>query len=179
MKQDRIKLSESQLRKMIAKSIKESLSEVENDYQGWADDTYYERDNCYKKDENPDYESYDDLRSKKRSVAESQLRKMVSEAVRNAIKENLNKPFDFEDFVEILDKNGYAYSNYYDVSSKDGRSGTRFEISEYPYNNPTTDLNTLKQELMNAGGTDRFIFSQGVHQYAPELKSFSIILLDN
>lgn len=114
-------------------------------------------------------------------LTESQLHKVIKESVKKVLKEDIDtdNSFDFYDFVKILDNNGYAYSDYYDVKSKDGRIGTRYRIETYPYNNKTTDFETLKQDLINAGGADRFVFSQGTHKYAPEIKSFSIIMFED
>lgn len=85
---------------------------------------------------------------------------------------------DFTAFVNILDNNGYAYCNYKDVKLKDGRTGTKYDIEKYPFNNPTRSFEHVKDYLIQRFGEDRLIIHTMYHEYAPEIKFLSITLID-
>jgi len=92
------------------------------------------------------------------------------------------RTMDFYGLVRFLDENGWAFHNDYAVRDKDGNTGTRYELSEYPQNldhvRPTDrkEMAAKLEELQEDYGN--VVFSEGRHRYAPELKCLSVVLLD-
>lgn len=92
------------------------------------------------------------------------------------------KEMDFYDLMQFLEENGWCFHNDYQVKSPEGRTGTRFELSEYPQNiehvEPVSKKEMQKklEELEKEYGN--VVQSIGTHRYAPELNHLSIILLD-
>lgn len=82
---------------------------------------------------------------------------------------------DAASFSDILEENGYGYSDFMDVRSKDGRTGTRYRLEADRGANPSG----LEEALKAAYGEDKVIFSTGVNRYAPEQKIKSVIILDS
>lgn len=107
-------------------------------------------------------------------LTESQLHKIIKKCINEA------QNVDFYEFVDLLERNGWAYSNYYEVSNKSGQTGIRYELEKYPNNldgvKPVS-VEELEQDLKNTFG-DGVIISKGHYRYAPEIKNISVIILD-
>lgn len=109
-------------------------------------------------------------------LTEGQLHKIIKESVRNVLREGA----DFYDFNEILERNGWGYHNFYDVTRKtDGRTGTRYELSKNSFRGEKpVPFETLKDELIQTFGEGTY-FADGTHRYAPELNSHSVVIWDD
>lgn len=88
-----------------------------------------------------------------------------------------NPSLNFDDFVKILEKNGWSYSNFSEVEDPQGQTGVRYNVQ--PDGDNSSDIETLVNELRDAAGSpDSIILSKGHHRYAPEIEFWSIIVLD-
>jgi hypothetical protein len=114
-----------------------------------------------------DYD-YDDY------LNESQLHRIVGKSMNRVLKENANVP-DFYDFIDILERNGWSYSDYQNVQTKDGRSAKRYIV--YKDDKNSSDFKTLQQGLKNTFG-DNVDFGIAQYRYAPEIKHYTVIILD-
>lgn len=86
---------------------------------------------------------------------------------------------DFLDFVNILEECGWAYHDFMDVVSKEGRTGTRYVLSENYYDQRTLPFETLQKKLLAAEQDKRsVIFSAAQHKYASEIRYPTVIILD-
>lgn len=105
---------------------------------------------------------------------ESKLKRIVKESMNRVLKENKEQP-DFYDFIDILERNGWSYSDFHDVQTKDGRTGTRFIV--YKDDKSSSDFETLQQDLQKLF-SDHVDFGIAQHRYAPEIKHRTVIILD-
>ena len=67
----------------------------------------------------------------KKRITESQLRQIVKESVKKALKEaeeENGEALNFYDFVDILEKNGWNYSGWQVVSNGQGQTGVRYKL---------------------------------------------------
>jgi len=110
-------------------------------------------------------------------LTESDLHRIVKNSVKRILKEENDfsdkEEYDFYDFVNLLDENGWGYHNYQDVISKDGREGTRFTLST---NGKHTDFETLKNKILSF--FPDAVFGNAQHRYAPEIKYATVIIFD-
>ena len=88
----------------------------------------------------------------------------------------------FMEFVDILDKNGWATSNSKDVCILiDGqrRYGTKYVIEPYSYNNKTQPLEKLVKELKDAALDPNGVrINTGQIAQAPEIKKIFVTILE-
>ena len=88
----------------------------------------------------------------------------------------------FIDFVNILDRCGWAYYSWQDtyvIIDGKKKQAVRFGIEKYPQNleyNTPFDVNLVKQEIKRIFG-DRAIFQTGYPQFAPEIKKTFVTLI--
>ena len=111
-------------------------------------------------------------------LTENDIHRIVKKTVNSILKEgydtNKNGQADFYDFVDILDKNGWAYDNYQDVVSKDGRKGTRYTLST---NGKHNDFEMLKNDILNA--FPNAVFGTAQHRHAPEINHQTVIITES
>ena len=107
-------------------------------------------------------------------IYESKIRETVNKSMNRVLKENKEQP-DFYDFIDILERNGWSYSDFHDVQTKDGRTGTRFIV--YKDDKSSSDFETLQQDLQKLFG-DHVDFGIAQYRYAPEIKHHTVIILD-
>lgn len=85
----------------------------------------------------------------------------------------------FYDFVNILDQYGWAYHCFTDITAKNGRTGTRYNISKYAINHPSRPFEELAEALKKAANDpDSIILSETHYRVAPEIKHHTITILD-
>ena len=119
-------------------------------------------------------EEYFDAERRREKYNESKLRRIVGESMNRVLKENKEQP-DFYDFIDILERNGWSYSDFHDVQTKDGRTGTRFIV--YKDDKSSSDFETLQQDLQKLFG-DHVDFGIAQYRYASEIKHRTVIILD-
>ena len=119
------------------------------------------------------------VKSKIMSIVNEELGRIVKKQLKeNSEEENDSvEGIDFYTFVDILDNCGWSYSNFYDVTGKNGETGTRYEI------NADSGNACPFEELMNkiksaANNPNKVIASQGHSKSATELKRASIVIID-
>lgn len=88
----------------------------------------------------------------------------------------------FMEFVDILDRNGWATSNSKDVCILvDGqrRYGTKYVVEPYSYNNKTQPLEKLVKDLKDAALDPNGVrVSTGNIVQAPEIKKIFVTILE-
>lgn len=117
------------------------------------------------------------------SAVKSKIMSIVNEELGRIVKKQLKEDvetvegIDFYDFVDALENCGWSYSNFYDVTGKNGETGTRYEINADGNNACPFDelLNKIKAA---ASDPNKIIASQGSSKTAPEIKRASIVILD-
>ena len=115
----------------------------------------------------------------KKTITESQLRQIVKESVKKALKEaeeENGETLNFYDFIDILEKNGWNYSGWQVVSNGQGQTGVRYKL--YPERNASSAGELIKQLQQAAVSPDVVIPSRWSNRYAPEQNGLSVVILN-
>ena len=115
----------------------------------------------------------------KKTITESQLRKIVKESIKKVLREadeENGEALNFYDFVDILEKNGWSYSGYQEVSNKQGQTGIRYRL--YPERNASSADELIKQLQQAAVSPNGVIPSRWSNRYAPEQNGLSVVILN-
>lgn len=112
-------------------------------------------------------------------LAENKLRGSIKKIIKEEIDEIANgtEAIDFDEFNKVLERNGWSYSDSYDVENSQGQTGVRYIV------NADTNESVSFEELVEAikaasSDPDAIIPSKGRHRYAPEIENCSIIVLN-
>ena len=101
---------------------------------------------------------------------------------RRQIRENTDEEsedeesLDFYDFIDILEKNGWYYSGWTEVTMPQGQTGVRYRL--YPNKGASSFDDLISQLQQAAVSPDCVIPTQGVNRYASEQKVLAVIILD-
>ena len=113
------------------------------------------------------------------TITESQLRQIVKESIKKVLRkadEENGEALNFYDFVDILEKNGWSYSGYQEVSNKQGQTGIRYRL--YPERNASSADELIKQLQQAAVSPNGVIPSRWSNRYAPEQNGLSVVILN-
>ncbi len=94
------------------------------------------------------------------------------------LNESIEENGDYEQTLfDVVDECGWGIDNFFDVQSKStGQKGTRFVMHRYAKN--ACQPEELKQKIAHTIPQEMTVFSSGQNKYAPEMTSFSVVLLD-
>lgn len=115
-------------------------------------------------------------------LSETQLHNIIVESV-NRI---LNEGIEYDDhwaIADALEECGWEYSDSSDVvNQKTGQKGIRYRIE--PYNRNLKGIKPcsaeeVKNHMIQILGEENVVFSEGTYRYAPELKTLSMVVLEN
>lgn len=92
----------------------------------------------------------------------------------------MTQTIDFFDFVETLNRCGWAYSDAQEVKHKvSGASGFRYLLEKYDCNYPTIPFGELQKKLREvANAPEKIIFGKARYRYAPEICRHTIVIFD-
>lgn len=120
------------------------------------------------------------IKSKIMSIVNEELGRIVKKQLKEDVEgedEEPSEAVDFYEFVDALENCGWSYSNFYDVTGRNGETGVRYEV------NADSGESCPFEELVNkvksiASDPNKVVASQGQSKSAPEIKSASIVILD-
>ena len=115
-------------------------------------------------------------------LSETQLHNIIVESV-NRI---LNEGIEYDDhwaIADALEECGWAYSDSSKKKKKKtGQKGIRYKIEPYHRNlkgiKPCS-AEEVKNRMIQLLGEENVVFSDGQYKYAPELKTLSMVVLEN
>lgn len=128
------------------------------------------------------FEDMQESNSKTMNIIKESIKRAVKQKIKEEIEDNYGQEkseeaIDFYSFYDILNKNGWSFSDSYDVSSEDGKRGVRFEVNA-DRGKKSSSFDELIRQLKNASNyPDKILTAIGTHRYAPEIKRYSIVVL--
>ena len=118
---------------------------------------------------------------KRYGMNENVLRKQIKNMLREMLNhednvEDYSSAIDFYDMNDVFEKFGVAFTNYRDVENPStGETGIRYELDSPKDFKPQEFEQALKAAAQNPDGV---FISQGQHRNAPEIKRWSVVVLD-
>ena len=115
----------------------------------------------------------------RKTITESQLRHIVKESVKKVLREaeeENGEALNFYDFVDILEKNGWSYSGWQEVSNKQGQTGVRYRL--LPERNASSADELIRQLQQAAVSPDCVIPSRWSSRSAPEQNGLAVVILN-
>lgn len=121
------------------------------------------------------YRNFNPLREDVRKYIKKKVLKIISEAYMDEESED-EESLNFYDFVDILEKNGWYYSGWSEVTGPQGQTGVRYRL--YPNKGASSFDDLISQLQQAAVSPDCVIPTQGVYRYNPGQKVLAVIILD-
>lgn len=119
--------------------------------------------------------NFNPLREDVRRYIKKKVLKIISEAYMDEESED-EESLNFYDFVDILEKNGWDYIGWSEVTGPQGQKGVRYPLYQHKGASSFDDL--ISQLQQAAVSPDCVIPTQGVNRYAPEQKVSAVIILN-
>lgn len=119
------------------------------------------------------------MKQNKTTITEAELKNIIAESIKKVLREadeENGEALNFYDFVDILEKNGWSYSGYQEVSNKQGQTGIRYRL--YPERNASSADELIKQLQQAAISPNGVIPSRWSNRYAPEQNGLSVVILN-
>lgn len=119
------------------------------------------------------------MKQNKTTITEAELKNIIAESIKKVLREadeENGEALNFYDFVDILEKNGWSYSGYQEVSNKQGQTGIRYRL--YPERNASSADELIKQLHQAAVSPNGVIPSRWSNRYAPEQNGLSVVILN-
>lgn len=116
-----------------------------------------------------------------KTLTESQFHNILENAIIENIKESfLNENSDnFDEFIDILNNNGWTFTDYKKVRNWRGKTGIQFNLSKHPQNRyriKPISVDVIEQKLKNNLGKTINIAKRGSN---PQMENSTVILYDN
>lgn len=114
-------------------------------------------------------------------LTEGELRRMIKNIVNEALEDNDSEEqpetINFFDFYDILQKNGWSFSDSEDVEFRNGAYGVRFLLEPYR-DKPQCSFEELIEKIKAASVCpEKIITGTSTYRYAPEIKRHTVLVL--